>query len=104
MKYKGLHKCNILCHTMSTSEMEVLGVKEDPGLWLPFILDLGIVVAIKMASDTKGDERYNCSTVYCSNDQTFVLDTPYSEMVKRWESFMNNMMEEEDGDGKELSL
>ena len=79
-----IHKCKVQCHTVNPSEMEMLGIDEDLGKWLPFAIDLSIINAIKMSTDEKGEPTYNCSTIFCSTGDSFILDTPYATMVEIW--------------------
>ena len=86
-----IHKCKVQCHTVNPSEMDLLGINESGSKWLPFAIDLGTITAIKMSTDDKGEESYNCASIFTSNGDTFILDTPYHEMIDVWGKYINSM-------------
>jgi hypothetical protein len=81
---------------------------EDPGKWLPFSIDLGMINAIKMATDERGESLYKCSTIYTAHGEVFILDTPYEELVTRWSNYIDFMFsqpsEDEGTDENDLEL
>lgn len=93
---QSIHKCKVQCHTVNPTDMDLLGIKEDQGKWLPFAIDLGIINAIKMSTDDKGEPTYKCSAIFCADGNTFILDTPYYNLVEKWENYINSMLETKD--------
>ena len=96
-----IHRCKVQCHTVNPSDMEIMGMKEDEGKWLPFAIDLGIINAIKMSTDEKGEPTYNCATIFCSTGDSFILDTPYFTMIDIWEEYVKSMWMGEDDSQKD---
>ena len=96
-----IHKCKVQCHSVNPTEMDLLGIKEDSGKWLPFAIDMGVITAVKMSTDEKGEATYNCSTIFCNNGDSFILDTSYMEMVDKWESYVNFSWTSDDESSKD---
>ena len=86
-----IHKCKVHCYTMSLTEREAMGIKNDPGKWLPFAIDLGMINAVKMATDDPAEDSYHCAVIFTTQGETFVLDTPYTEMVTKWSNYIDAM-------------
>ena len=82
-----IHKCKVQCHTVNPADMDLLGIKEDESKWLPFAFDMLIINAVKMSTDEKGEASYGCATVFCSDGNSFILDTPYFEFVDKWQEY-----------------
>ena len=93
-----VHKCRVQCHTVNPSDMDLMGIKQDTGKWLPFAIDLGVINCIKMSTDDSDELVYKCSTVFCSDGSSFILDTPYDEMVEIWSGFINSTWQMENGE------
>ena len=89
-----IHRCKVQCHTVNPADMDLLGMKEDQGKWLPFAIDMGIINAIKMSNDEKGEPTYKCATIFCTDGNSFILDTPYFELVEKWEDYVRSIWEE----------
>ncbi len=89
-----IHKCKVQCHTVNPTDMDLLGIKEDEGKWLPFAIDMGIINAIKMSTDEKGEATYQCATIFCTDGNTFILDTPYYELIEKWEDYLSSIWDE----------
>jgi len=86
-----IHKCKVHCYTMSLTEREAMGIKDDPGKWLPFAIDMGMITSIKMATDDPREDAYNCAVIFTSQSETFILDTAYPEMVNKWTKYIDSM-------------
>ena len=86
-----IHRCKVQCHTMNPAEMNMLGIKEDSGKWLPFAIDLSSIDAIKMSTDEEEEPTYNCSTIFCRDGSSYILDTPYFDLVDKWEELNNDI-------------
>jgi hypothetical protein len=99
-----VHKCKVQCHTVNPTDMDLLGIKEDEGKWLPFAIDLGVINAMKMSTDEKGESTYKCTTIFCTDGNTFILDTPYEELLDKWSTYVNTMWEEEDSSDDDITL
>jgi hypothetical protein len=85
--------------------MDLLGIKDDEGKWLPFAIDMGIINAVKMSTDEKGEATYGCATIFCSDGNSFILDTPYFELLEKWDDYMNSMWgSEQENNDEDASL
>ena len=101
----SIHKCKVQCHTVNPTDMDLLGIKEDSGKWLPFAIDLGIINAVKMSTDEKGEPTYKCATIFCSDGNSFILDTPYFDFIEKWEEYNKSIWEQPDpSDDEETSF
>jgi galactokinase len=96
---------------MSLMEREAMGIKDDPGKWLPFAIDMGVITAVKLASDDRKEESYNCAVIFTSHGETFILDTPYEQMVAKWADYVDSMFHLDDieppfmpGDNDDINL
>lgn len=100
-----IHKCKVQCHTVNPTDMDLLGIKEEGSKWLPFAFDLGIVNAVKMSTDERGEPSYKCATIFCTDGSTFILDTPYFDFVEKWEEYNTSIWDTpEANDNDDLSL
>jgi hypothetical protein len=86
-----IHRCKVHCYTMSLMEREAMGIKDDPGKWLPFAIDMGMINAIKMATDVPNEDAYKRAVIFTTQGETFILDTPYEEMVSKWTDYVDTM-------------
>lgn len=86
-----IHRCKVQCHTINPTEMDLFGMKDDNGKWLPFAIDLGVVTAAKVSTDEIGEPTYNCTSIFTNTGDTFILDTHYSDFMDKWESYVNMM-------------
>lgn len=91
-----IHKCKVQCHAIDPNELESMGIKKDVGKWLPFAIDLGIVIAVKMSTDEVGEPTYNCSSIFCRDGNTFILDTPFDEFFTKWNNYINTLWDSEE--------
>ncbi len=73
---------------MDLSTVESLGIT-DPGKWMSFCVDLDSAYAIKLTSDDESEPLYNCSTLYCLDGDTYIIDTPYHELKKIFINYKN---------------
>lgn len=89
-----IHECKLNCMSMSPAKAETLGI-EDKGKWLPFAFHIGMVNAVKLTTDDPSHPTYNCTTVYCDEGETFIIDTPYKTFAPLWKRYIKNT--EEDG-------
>ncbi len=87
MKYRGfgLLECNVLCENRALAD---LGVRSD--VWLPFMLDLDMIQAIKLAVDDEHEDsvQFTCAQVLFKGAQEcMVIDVRYHEMKRLWLAF-----------------
>ncbi len=80
------HACNIHCHTMDLDRADLLGVN-DNGKWLPFVFHLDIVVACKMTTDDEEEPSYGCTTIFTDQNDTYIIDTPFTEFSKLFKDY-----------------
>ena len=103
-----MHRCNVQCHTVSSKELENLGIEDSGSKWMPFLFDMGMVTAAKLSNDEEGEFSYNCTSLYTKNGDTFIIDTPYEEFFAKLEKFYREFYfaddEEEDNNTDDLSL
>jgi hypothetical protein len=92
-----IHKCKVQCHTVSPTDMDLLGIKEDDSKWLPFAFDMGIINAVKMSTDEKGEASYRCATIFCTDGNTFILDTSYFDFLQKWEEYNSSIWDSPNG-------
>lgn len=102
-----IHKCKVQCHTIDPKTVELTGL-EDKGKWLPFVFNMDVIDAAKLSSDEEDSPTYNCTTVFTSNGDTFIIDTPYEEFLKKFDQYNSIQIiikeEDEDGDDEDLEL
>ena len=102
-----VHKCKVQCHSIDPKTAELTGA-EDTGKWLPFIFNMDIIDAAKLSSDETDSPTYNCTTIFTSQGDTFIIDTPYEEFFKKFDQYNAIQIiikeEDEDGDDDDLEL
>ncbi len=81
-----VHSCNIYCYSMEAGQASLLNIK-DKGKWMPFMFDMDIVEAIKLSSDEEDDFTYNCTTIYTTSDDHYVIDTPFVEFAPKFKMY-----------------
>ena len=91
------HSCKVQCYSMDKKKAEDLGI-EDVGKWLPFIFNMDIIDAAKMASDEITAPEYGCTTIYTNSGTTFIIDTPYEEFFKLFKDYNENIISSDDED------
>lgn len=82
-----IHECNLQCYTMSLEDLELLGKKEDPGKWMPFIFEMSMVKAAKLTSEENDAFTYGCTTIYTHDGESYIIDTPYKEFFAKYKEF-----------------
>lgn len=80
----SVHVCNIHCHTISPDKLEMMGLEDDPGKWMPFAFHMDIVVACKLASDDEDLLVHNCTTLFTEDGDTYIIDTPYHDFQRKF--------------------
>lgn len=101
-----IHKCKVQCHTIDPKTVELTGL-EDKGKWLPFVFNMDVIDAAKLSSDEEDSPTYNCTTVFTSNGDTFIIDTPYEEFLKKFDQYNSIQIiikEEDEEDDEDLEL
>ena len=101
-----IHKCKVQCHTIDPKTVELTGL-EDKGKWLPFVFNMDVIDAAKLSSDEEDSPTYNCTTVFTSNGDTFIIDTPYEEFLKKFDQYNSIQIiikEEDEDDDDDLEL
>jgi hypothetical protein len=83
-----VHQCKVQCHAIDPKTVELTGL-EDKGKWLPFIFNMDIIDAAKLSSDEADSPTYNCTTIFTSQGDTYIIDTPYEEFFKKFNSYNN---------------
>ena len=77
------HQCKVQCFSMDSKTAEDLGI-EDKGKWLPFVFNMDIINAAKLASDEEDAATYNCTVIYTTNGDNFIIDTLYEEFFAKF--------------------
>ena len=80
---------------MEPTVVESLGI-EDPGKWLPFCFDMGILDAIKMTTDDVDNNLFNCTSLFTKSGDTYIIDTPYKKMHKIFKQYHEEVSNEND--------
>jgi len=94
------HQCKVQCHTMDPTTAELTGL-EDKGKWLPFIFNMDIVDGAKLSSDEEDSPTFNCTTIFTTQGDTYIIDTFYEEFFKKFDKFNSLQIiikDEEDDD------
>lgn len=81
-----IHECKLHCHAIDPEQADIMNLT-DEGKWLPFAILLDVVVSCKMTIDDEDDKLYNCTTIFNDGGESFILDTPYHEFLKKWKAF-----------------
>ena len=97
MRYQGfgLLECKVLCENRALAD---LGVRSD--VWLPFMLDLEMVQAIKLAVDDEHEEsvQYACAQVlFKGTQECMVVDVKYHDMRRVWVAFKAGTLDINEG-------
>lgn len=95
-----IHQCKVQCHAVDPKTVELTGM-EDDGKWMPFIFFMDLVEAAKMSSDEEDSPAYNCTTIFTTQGDTFIIDTPYDVFFKKfvqWNTLEIFIQDEEDGE------
>ena len=85
-----IHRCKVQCHTIHPQDMERMGITEDEVKWMPFVFSMHIIDAAKIASDEHDSDSYNCTTIYTTHGETYIIDTPYNEFFEKFEEYNNS--------------
>ena len=93
-----VHECNVFCHSAESDLMELIGNEEslDVGKWLPFAIDITLVIAIKMTSDDKQSMVHKCTTVFLSTGDIYIIDTKYKNFLNIWRNTLGEYDEPSD--------
>jgi hypothetical protein len=73
--------------------MDLMGLGEDKGKWLPFAFHLDIVVAVKLSTDDEDQISYGCTSVFTEAGDTYIIDTPYEEFEEIFVSYNSSSAE-----------
>ena len=73
---------------MDLATVESLGIS-DPGKWMAFCVELDMVYAIKLTSEDEDDILCNCTTIYCVDGDTYIIDTNYHDFKKIFLEYKN---------------
>lgn len=95
MKYRGfgLLECKVLCENRALAD---LGVRSD--IWLPFMLDLETVQAVKLAVDDEHEDsvQFACAQILFKGAQEcMVVDVKYHDMKRMWLAFKSGTLTNE---------
>ena len=102
-----VHECKVQCHAVDPKTIEITGI-EDAGKWMPFIFYMDVVNMAKLSSDEEDSANFNCTTIFTTTGDTFIIDTPYEVFFKKfkeWNSFLspdNRSSSESDDNDLEL--
>jgi hypothetical protein len=91
---------------MDAKTAELTGA-EDSGKWLPFIFFMDIVDAAKLSSDEEDSPTYGCTTIFTTQGDTYIIDTPYEKFFKlfsEWNIIQININDEDLNDDNDLEL
>lgn len=91
MTMSPVYSCRIHCHTIDPSKLELMGMEEDPGKWMPFCFLMDNIVSCKLASDDEELLVYNCTTLFTSDGDTYIIDTLYEDFEKKFTRYYEQM-------------
>ena len=97
-----IHQCKVQCHAVDPKTIELTGI-EDSGKWMPFIFHMDLIDAAKMSSDEQDSPAYNCTTIFTSQGDTFIIDTPFDVFFKKfadWNTMQLFIRDADDEDDK----
>jgi hypothetical protein len=83
---------------MDPSQLDLMGLEDDPGKWMPFSFLIGIVTACKLATDDSSLSAYGCTTVFTTTGDSYVIDTPYEEFEKIFEEYHLSLEDDNEGE------
>lgn len=81
-----IHECKVHCHNLDLELSDTLGI-EDKGKWLPFCFHMDMIMAVKMATDDEDELPFNCTTLFTTDGETFIINTPYSEFIRLFKAY-----------------
>lgn len=82
-----VHTCNIYCHSFDLEQPDLFRVNDMKGKWMPFAFHMDVVIACKLTSDEEDQDTINCTTVFTDQNDTYILDTPFSEFVRIFKEY-----------------
>jgi hypothetical protein len=97
-----IHRCKLHCHTIDPLKLEVMGMDDDIGKWLPFSFHMGIIIACKLSTDEEDLTPFGCTTVFTEAGDAYIIDTPYAEFEEKFVQF--NEEDSNSSSSREASL
>ncbi len=91
MSISPVHSCKIHCHTIDPSKLELMGMQDDPGKWMPFAFLLDNIVSCKLASDDEELLVCNCTTVFTTDGDTYIIDTLFEDFEPKFRNYFEEM-------------
>jgi hypothetical protein len=85
----SVHSCNLHCHTIDPEKLDLMGMEDDPGKWLPFSFHMDIVIACKLTTDDEDNTLSTCTTVFTEQGDAYIIDTPYTEFSALFTAYHN---------------
>lgn len=82
-----IHRCKIHCHSMDPTKLDIMGMEDDLGKWMPFSFHMGIVIACKLSTDEEDLLPFNCTTLFTDTGETYIIDTPYADFEEKFVRF-----------------
>lgn len=73
---------------MEVSTVEMLGIS-DPGIWMPFCIEMKYIYAFKQTSNDNTDALYDCTTLYAVDGEAYIIDTPFNEFKDLFIKYKN---------------
>lgn len=95
-----IHRCKIQCHAIDPDKLDLMGLEDDKGKWLPFSFHMGVVVAAKLSTDDDEQISYGCTSIFTEQGDTYIIDTPYEEFEEKFIRFN----EDESGSSRNANL
>lgn len=74
-------ECNIYCRSMNAILEEDLGI-QDPGIWLPAVIDFAQVESVKLSTDDSEDPTYNMASLYMKSEGSYATDIPFTALKR----------------------
>lgn len=83
-----LIECNCLC---TNSKEQELGIKEK-NIWLPIVIDLSKVCAIKENghNDDEAEDLSDLAVIYVQGQDYFIVDMTYTDAINAFKKYRNS--------------
>ena len=94
----SVHTCNLHCHTIDPDKLDLMGMEDDPGKWMPFAFHMDIVVGVKLTSEDEDSILYQCTTIFTENGDAYIIDTKYVEFLQLFVSYHKTSPSVDEGD------
>jgi hypothetical protein len=104
----SIHKCSIFCHDADHDQLSMLGINKnndnDAGKWLPAAFRMEIVDMCKLTSNDVATPTYGCTSIFVTNGDVFIIDTPYQEFEEAFQNYLAPIDDDDNDTEENLSI